>query len=99
MVNGKAVGRLVTAIGLLFVGSTTIRAVDVVYQDNFDGDSSGLSGRVPNVSLNNNVWTAGTNVKRNGTIGAGGTGFSAFLPFSPQPDTIYTLSATLNALS
>src|SRR5262245_38089498 len=99
MLNCKAVATLVAAIGVLFVGTTTLRAVDIVYQDNFDGDNSGLNGRTPNVTLNSNTWAAGPNIHRNGTLGAGTPGFSAFLPFSPQPDTVYTLSANLNALS
>src|SRR3954452_3124697 len=97
MFSNKAVVKLIVAIELLFVVSTTIHAADTIYQDTFTGTGINLNGTIPDVSLNNNAWAAGPNIKDNGTLT--GTAFSAFLPFQPQPDTIYTLSAELKAIS
>jgi autotransporter-associated beta strand protein len=97
MSNSKAFVTLAAAIVLLFAQLRTIRAADTIYQDSFTGTGINLNGTIPDVSLNNNAWLAGANIKDNGTL-TGGV-FSAMLPFQPQPDTIYTLSATLNGQS
>src|SRR3954451_9801701 len=96
MFNRKAGVKLIVAFVLVFVYSTATNA-DTVYQDTFTGTGISLNGTVPDVSLNNNAWLSSTAIKDNGTL-TGGV-FTALLPFVPQPDTIYTLSAKLNALS
>ena len=97
MSHGQAEFRIaVCALVVLFATSMT-RAVDTIYQDSFTGTGVNLNGTVPDISLNGNVWAAGANIKDTGALSGGA--FSAFLPFQPQPDTIYTLSAELKALS
>jgi len=97
MSHGQAVLRFAVCALMVFGATSMTRAVDIIYQDTFTGTGINLNGTVPDISLNGNTWAAGANIKDNGTLTGGA--FSAFLPFQPQPDTIYTLSAELKAES
>src|SRR5690606_37364502 len=54
-------------------------------------------GTTPNVSATGAAWQAGSTILDNGSIGA--AAFTAVLPFQPQPNFVYTLSADINTVS
>jgi hypothetical protein len=69
----------------------------VIYQDNFDGDTSTLNGAAPDVRPGTQTWTASTTVviRTDGTIATTG-GASAWLPVSLAANQIYTLTASVD---
>src|SRR5690606_17669341 len=69
----------------------------VIYQDDFSGSGNPLHGTTPDVSATGASWQAGSTILDNGSIGA--AAFTAILPFQPQPNLVYTLSADLNTIS
>lgn len=87
--------RLSFPVGLLAVIASwqTCQAVTII-SETFDGDSStNLNGTITEVG--GQTWTANTLWKADGSKPATGTG-SAWVPFTPAPGNVYTLSLTVN---
>lgn len=85
------------ALGLAIVLCSSAADGQVIYQDDFSGSGNPLHGTTPDVSTTGATWLSGSNLMDNGVVGAGT--FTAQLPFIPQPNLVYTLSADLNAVS
>ena len=78
-------------------------AAETIYYDNFDGSAGvDLNGTTPDISLTGASWVAGSNdFDADGTVtwDGAGQGDSAYLPFVPASGYVYTLSATIEAVS
>jgi autotransporter-associated beta strand protein len=83
-------------VALLACGSAA-KAQTTVYFDDFSGGGAALNGTTPDTSLGGAAWAAGAAILDNGSIGA--ATFTAVLPFQPQPNFIYSLSADINTNS
>lgn len=96
--NSSGVITLYTGQRRLFVlYDTPVRPVTVLYNDDFSA-ASGLNATPPDVRPATEIWTASADWQANGTtasVNSTGEDDSAFLPFTPLPGKIYTLSATL----
>ncbi|MFA5206720.1 MAG: hypothetical protein WC708_20160 [Lentisphaeria bacterium] len=69
----------------------------IIYYDTFTAaDYSKLNGHTPNITTNGASWL-GTGDILGGWARDGVAGQSAYLPFTPASDTVYTLSAVLKA--
>jgi hypothetical protein len=95
---------IIATIGLGLISTAALPAA-VIYSDNFDFTGS-LDGRTPTITTDGNQWTAstasstpstgsydgdGSVVDRTGTDGT-----RAYLPFSPDTGTVYTLKAEIS---
>jgi len=71
--------------------------VTVIYSDTMGNSAATLNGRVPDTTdTGSATWTAATTWNTDGSEAAATTGTGlAFLPFTPQPGRIYTLSADI----
>ncbi len=70
------------------------------YYDDFDGSAGvDLNGSTPDITTDDEVWVAGSDFDRDGTVtwNNAGMGDSAYLPFVPENGYIYELSAILDS--
>ena len=82
---------------LFALHNTPVRAITTIFADDFSG-VAGLNGSMPDIRPAAETWTASTDWQANGTtasVASTSEDDSAFLPFTPLPGKIYTLSATL----
>ena len=87
---------------LLTIGvtcSTQAQVTTTLYSDDFDGDGLlDLSGTTPDITVDANVWESGSTVfKNDGTVDGGSAQSGVWLPFTPEPDNVYTLTATIDS--
>ena len=68
--------------------------VTVIYLDTMGNSAAALNGRVPDTT-GTTPWTAAATWNTDGTQAAVTSTGLAFLPFTPQPGRIYTLSADI----
>ena len=68
--------------------------VTVIYLDTMGNSAAALNGRVPDTT-GTTPWTAAATWNTDGTEAAVTSTGLAFLPFTPQPGRIYTLSADI----
>ncbi|WP_425400442.1 beta strand repeat-containing protein [Aeoliella sp.] len=73
----------------------TAQAQETVYFDDFSGGAVGLHGTTPDVSLTGGSWTAGAGIQADGTVLTSPSRFTALLPFTPEPNFVYSLSADI----
>jgi len=87
-----------TLLYVLFLASLVVLAGEqtfgkTLYYDDFDGAPGvALNTTVPDVTINDAAWEAGSAVMANGALGSL---FTAVLPFVPEIGTVYEVSATL----
>jgi autotransporter-associated beta strand protein len=95
MVYPKAGLGVVVSCALILGSFTGAFGQTTIYSDDFSGLSTAtLNGTTPDVSATGANWAAGAGLRANGSTTAA---YSAVLPFSPQPNRVYTLSAMLNS--
>ena len=81
---------------------TTLAQPGILYYDNFDGPADvNLNGTTPDITTADANWTAGTWVNADGNYGGDppgddGRSFTAYLPFTPTPGSVYELTAEVN---
>lgn len=87
---------ILAALSLIIAGPAS--ATIVLYQDDFSGSSSDpLNGTTPDTTIGATFWTANTGWRADGSISSAGVNSqNAFLPFTPVPGFVYTLTSTLN---
>jgi hypothetical protein len=89
-------------LALFCVAVACASAQTTLYFDDFSGSgSSDLNGTAPDIRPGSETWIAGSESndwKADGSISAGGDS-NAFLPFSPSPGQIYTLSIDANPVN
>ena len=70
--------------------------VTVIYSDTMGNTAAALNGRTPDTTdTGSATWTAAATWNTDGTEAAATTTGLAFLPFTPQPGRIFTLSADI----
>jgi autotransporter-associated beta strand protein len=97
MVHPKAGLGVVVSCALIVSSFTAAYGQTTIYSDDFSGlSTSPLNGTTPDVTADDATWVAGNGLRANGSTTAV---YTAALPFQPQPNRIYNLSAILNSLS
>jgi len=93
--NGQIVRATVVCIAIMGIAAGKVQAT-TIYSDDFSGGSgTNLNGTAPDVRPGLETWLA-SGWTANGAISSGGTAANAWLPFTPQANTLYQLSLSLN---
>ena len=83
-------------LAVLAFGLCPMAQGGVIYSDDFDGPAgTALYGTVPDVAPAGQFWCAGSIWEANGAKPTDGY-YNAYLPFSPRPGNVYTLSLDVN---
>jgi hypothetical protein len=91
----------VATVAIVCAFAPRYSAAAIIYQDNFDGSATtNLNGLAPDVDNNGgtNTWVAYSGYKANGQIATASVNQGAWLPVTPLPGLIYTLSASFTGV-
>ncbi|WOO42773.1 PEP-CTERM sorting domain-containing protein [Rubellicoccus peritrichatus] len=78
------------SILLMLVASALTVNAQIIYQEDFDGDTSDLNGTAPNIAPGSEVWQGASSFKQDGSISGGDS--SIFLPLTLDVNTTYELT-------
>lgn len=86
---------VLAALSLALAGQAS--ASILLYSDDFSGSPNDpLHGTTPPTAIGTNTWNADLGWRADGSYAAGASSANGFLPFSPSPGLVYTLTATLD---